>query len=60
VKQGENFVRVATNVKKDDGTRAMGTLLDPNGKVIVNIRKNESCYGEVNWRINLYDFSCGG
>lgn len=47
VKHGENFVRVATNVKKDDGSRAMGTLLDPNGKVIVNIRKDESCYGEA-------------
>jgi hypothetical protein len=48
VKHGENFVRVATNVKKDDGSRAMGTLLDPNGKVIVNIRKDESYYGEAN------------
>jgi hypothetical protein len=37
VKQGENFVRVATNVKKDDGSRAVGTILDPNGKVIVKI-----------------------
>jgi hypothetical protein len=47
VKHGENFVRVATNVKKDDGSRAMGTLLDPNGKVIVNLRKDESYYGEA-------------
>ena len=47
VKHGENFVRVTTNVKKDDGSRAMGTLLDPNGKVIVNIRKDEPYYGET-------------
>jgi Cache 3/Cache 2 fusion domain len=47
VKRGENFVRVTTNVKKDDGSRAVGTLLDPNGKVIVNIRNNEPYYGEA-------------
>jgi hypothetical protein len=47
VKHGEDFVRVATNVKKDDGSRAVGTILDPKGKVIVNIRNNEPYYGEV-------------
>jgi len=47
VKQGENFVRVATNVKKEDGSRAVGTLLDPKGKVIVNIQNNEPYYGEA-------------
>jgi len=47
VKQGENFVRVATNVKKEDGSRAVGTVLDPKGKVIVNIRNNEPYYGEA-------------
>lgn len=47
VKHGESFVRVATNVKKDDGSRAVGTLLDPNGKVIVSIRNNEPYYGEA-------------
>jgi hypothetical protein len=29
VKAGEEYVRVATNVKKDDGSRAIGTILDP-------------------------------
>ena len=47
VKHGENFVRVVTNVKKDDGSRATGTVLDPNGKVIANIRNNEPYYGEA-------------
>ena len=47
VKHGEDFVRVATNVKKDDGSRAVGTILDPKGKVIVNIRNNEPYYGET-------------
>ena len=31
VKHGEEYVRVATNVKKDDGSRAIGTILDPAG-----------------------------
>ncbi len=48
VKSGDNYVRVATNVKKDDGSRAVGTILDPNGNVIVSIRNNEAYYGEAN------------
>ncbi len=47
VKSGDDFVRVATNVKKDDGSRAIGTLLDPKGKAIVAIAKGESFFGEV-------------
>ncbi len=41
VKSGHEYVRVATNVKKDDGSRAIGTILDPKGTVIVNIRDNK-------------------
>ena len=47
VKSGDEFVRVATNVKKDNGSRATGTILDPKGKVIAAIRKNEAFYGDV-------------
>jgi hypothetical protein len=47
VKSGDDYVRVATNVKKDDGSRAIGTILDPKGKVIVNIRDNKAFYGET-------------
>jgi hypothetical protein len=47
VKSGNDFVRVATNVKKDDGSRAISTLLDPKGKAIAAISKGESFYGEV-------------
>ena len=47
VKSGDEYVRVATNVKKDDGSRATGTVLDPKGKAIVSIQKNEAFYGEV-------------
>lgn len=47
VKSGDEFVRVATNVMKDDGTRAIGTVLDPKGKAFAAIAKGESFYGEV-------------
>src|SRR5215475_3689099 len=47
VKSGDEFVRVATNVKKDDGSRAIGTILDPKGRAIVAIAKGESYFGEA-------------
>jgi Cache 3/Cache 2 fusion domain len=47
VKHGDEYVRVATNVKKDDGTRAIGTVLDPKGKAIVAINNKEAFYGDV-------------
>ena len=47
VKSAADYVRIATNVKKDDGSRATGTVLDPNGKAIQSINKNEAFYGEV-------------
>ncbi|MDH6233031.1 hypothetical protein M2281_003642 [Mesorhizobium soli] len=47
VKSGDDYVRVATNVKKDDGSRAIGTVLDPKGKAIESIKKGEAFYGEV-------------
>jgi hypothetical protein len=48
VKSGDDFIRVSTNVKKDDGSRAIGTLLDPKGPVIGVIRKGEAYYGDAN------------
>ena len=47
VKSGSDYVRVATNIKKDDGSRAVGTILDPNGKVIAAIRDDKAFYGEA-------------
>jgi hypothetical protein len=47
VKSGDEYVRVATNVKKADGSRGTGTILDPKGKAIESIRKDEAFYGEV-------------
>ena len=40
-------MRVATNVKKDDGSRAIGTILDPTGPVFSMIKKGEAYYGET-------------
>ena len=34
-------------MKKDDGSRAIGTFLDPKGKAIASIQKNDAFYGEV-------------
>lgn len=46
VRQGDDFVRISTNVKRE-GERATGTLLDPKGKAIAAIRKGEAFYGVV-------------
>jgi hypothetical protein len=54
VKSGDEFVRVATNVKKDDGSRAIGTILDPKGKAIAAIAKGESYFGEADILGNPY------
>jgi hypothetical protein len=47
VKSGDRFVRVATNIRQRDGSRAVGTILDPNSPVIAIIRKGEAYYGEA-------------
>jgi hypothetical protein len=47
VKAGDEYVRVATNVKKIDGSRAVGTILDPNGPVIAVIRTGQAYYGDA-------------
>ena len=44
---GDEYVCVATNVKKDDGSRAVGTILDPKGKAIASIKKDELFYREA-------------
>ena len=47
VKSGDGFVRVATNLKRNDGNPAVGTILDPKGKAIESIKKNQAFYGDV-------------
>jgi diguanylate cyclase (GGDEF)-like protein/PAS domain S-box-containing protein len=47
VKSGDEFIRISTNVRKSDGRRAVGTILNPNGKAISAIRAGKSFSGEV-------------
>jgi ABC-type multidrug transport system fused ATPase/permease subunit len=47
VKAGDEYVRVATNVKNSDGSRAIGTILDPKGPVIEAIKLGQAFYGEA-------------
>jgi diguanylate cyclase (GGDEF)-like protein/PAS domain S-box-containing protein len=47
VKVDNDFIRIATNVRKQDGARALGTLLDPNGKAIAHLREGQPFYGVV-------------
>jgi hypothetical protein len=47
VRAGAGYVRVATNVKKEDGSRAVGTILDPSGRAVEKIKKGEAYYGEA-------------
>ncbi|MFH0736176.1 MAG: methyl-accepting chemotaxis protein [bacterium] len=48
VKNGNDFVRISTNVIKDDGKRAIGTVLDPQGKAYKAIINGNEFYGLVN------------
>ncbi|HEU4670051.1 MAG TPA: Cache 3/Cache 2 fusion domain-containing protein [Dyella sp.] len=53
-RSGDDFVRITTNVRREDGSRALGTVLDPDGPVIERIRRNESFYGVVDILGNPY------
>src|SRR3954463_4981508 len=44
-RSGDEFVRVATNVRKDNGSRAIGTVLDPKGKAFAAIAKGGNYFG---------------
>ncbi|MGD1076438.1 MAG: methyl-accepting chemotaxis protein, partial [Thermodesulfovibrionales bacterium] len=54
VKRGSDFVRVSTNVMKEDASRAVATLLDPNGKAIAALREDKAFYGQVDILGNPY------
>lgn len=45
-RQGDNFVRVSTNVLRD-GQRAVGTQLDPNGAAMRAVLADQPFYGQV-------------
>ena len=46
-RDGTNFVRVSTNVKTAEGARAVGTVLNPNGKAIEAVREGRTFTGVV-------------
>lgn len=46
-RRGEDFIRISTNVKKDDGSRAVGTTLDSNGEAIKCLRDGKAFQGLV-------------
>jgi signal transduction histidine kinase len=45
VRDGDDFVRVSTNVLEADGNRALGTRLDPGGKAIAALRGGQPYSG---------------
>jgi signal transduction histidine kinase/CheY-like chemotaxis protein len=47
VKSGDQFVRLCTNIRQPDGSRAVGTVLDPAGKAIATVRQGKAFYGVV-------------
>lgn len=54
VKDGQEFVRVSTNVLKDDGTRAVGTPLAHN-KAYESVMKGEKFCGDIEILGSQYD-----
>jgi methyl-accepting chemotaxis protein len=53
-KDGPRFVRIATNVKKGDGSRAIGTELDRKNKAYAAVSRGEAYYGVVDILGNAY------
>jgi diguanylate cyclase (GGDEF)-like protein/PAS domain S-box-containing protein len=47
VKKNEEFIRIATNVRNKKNVRAIGTRLNPRGKVINKLRAGKPFYGVV-------------
>ncbi|MBE0485524.1 Cache 3/Cache 2 fusion domain-containing protein [Marinobacter sp.] len=47
VREGNDFIRVSTNVKKADGTRAIGTKLNMSGAAGQAISQGEAYFGQV-------------
>ena len=47
VRQGDSFVATSTTVLRVDGSRAIGSILDPNGPAVEAIGKGEGYYGVV-------------
>lgn len=46
-REGQDFVRIATNVKTAEGQRAVGTVLDPQSQAYAMLSKGQPFYGQV-------------
>jgi len=47
VKSSNEYVRVATTVKKEDGSSAVGTALDATSPAVAKLNKGEAYYGDA-------------
>ena len=55
VKDGNAYKRVATTVKKEDGSSAVGTMLDATNPAIAKLNNGEAYYGEATVFGKTYD-----
>jgi hypothetical protein len=55
VKSGDEFVRVATTLKKEDGTSAVGTTLAANSPALAKLNNGEAYYGDATIFGKSYD-----
>ena len=55
VKAGNEYKRVATTVKKEDGSSAVGTPLDPKSAAIARLNNGEAYYGDATVFGKTYD-----
>ena len=54
-KNGDQFVRVASTVKKEDGSSAVGTALDPKSPAFAKLSAGEPYYGDATVFGEAYD-----
>ena len=54
-KNGDQFVRVASTVKKQDGSSAVGTALDPKSPAFAKLSAGEPYYGDATVFGKAYD-----
>jgi methyl-accepting chemotaxis protein len=47
VRRGTDFVRISTNVLRPDGSRAIGTVLDPKGRAYASLKEGRAFCGVV-------------
>jgi hypothetical protein len=47
VKSGDQYVRVATTLKKDDGTSAVGTTLAADSPALAKLNNGQAYYGDT-------------